>query len=207
MLIYIRVPFSYDSSVGGSIRNSKFIFSLSTSEYVYVIYYGESAIDPYGKEDLEHKLNYYLNPEEYKPSRNDYELEYFGLQYQPNFDRVYVSTKYTYLGGNYAVLKVYDAKSLNFLLTTNNDEQMLIFSGDYDLSFLEKYLDGYYENKEKCFSYNYMCNKYQDYIANKKFIFYDTYADDENDNYLLITGYEKIKNKIEKFFNSISKDI
>lgn len=201
-LIFTRLPFTHDNSVGGQIKNTDFVFNLSNN-YIYVLYYGEDAKDPYGNEDLNHKITYYLNPEEYEPIRDDYDSNYFGINYKPNFKRVYVSTEYTYLGGNYSILKVYDSKTLNFLLTTNNDETMHLFSSDYDVSFLSTYLNEYYENISQYHSIKeseYLCQKYGDYIQSKKFIFYNTYGDDEDTNYFFISGNDIIFEKVKSFF-------
>jgi hypothetical protein len=203
-LRYIRTPFSPDSSVGGQSKNSDFIFEL-TNDYIYVICYGDDPIDPYGQEELSHKLNYYLK--EFEPIRDDYNPEYFGVDYEPNLEKVYVSNEYTYYGGNYAVFKVYDAKTLNFLLTTNNETIMHIFSSDYDLTFLKSYLLEYYEffggieKQGKNGEYVYLCKKYKEYLMSKRFVFYSTYSDDEDDNFLFISGNTRIIEKVLKYFS------
>jgi len=148
-------------------------------------------------------LNYYLDPESYFPGRDSFYQAYFGADFVPNYKRVFASQFYQKLKipDDYTILKVFDAKTLNFFLSTDNDEQIHIFSSDYDISFLETFLDEYYYNKvydKNLKVHEYILEKYADYFATKKFIFYNTYADDEDDNYLLIS-----KNPIPKIFKGI----
>ena len=196
-----RLRFSKDRSVGGLRKESSKILRLS-GNYVYLLC-SDGCENPYSDELIQHKLNYYLDPESYFPGRDSFYQAYFGADFVPNYKRVFASQFYQKLKipDDYTILKVFDAKTLNFFLSTDNDEQIHIFSSDYDISFLETFLDEYYYNKvydKNLKVHEYILEKYADYFATKKFIFYNTYADDEDDNYLLIS-----KNPIPKIFKGI----
>ena len=199
-LITLRLFFSKNNSVGGLKEESNKIFELS-EDCVYLLC-SDGCENPYDDELINHKLDYYLDPTTYLPKRDDIYQSYFNTNFIPNFDRVFSSKFYQKyrIPEDYTILKIYDVKTLNFFLSVDNDEEIHIFSSDYDISFLETFLDDYYQNIEKYRSiktYEYVLDKHKDYIASKKFIFCDTYADDEDTNYLLITGNEVIFNKVK----------
>jgi len=195
----IRVPFYPNTNVGQYQEEIKYIFKLS-SDYIYVIC-SDGCEFPYDDELILHKIEYYLNPDEFYQINRSINLSFFPKDYKPNMDRLFSSNFYEKykIPDDYTVFRVNDSTTLNFLLTTNNDERMHIFSSDYDISFLSTYLDEYYQNISQYRSitkYEYIYKKYADYIQSKKFIFYDTYADDEDTNYLFsgnnITLFEKM---------------
>jgi len=188
-----RLPFCKNRSVGGLKKESNHIFELS-GDYVYLAC-SDGCENPYDDDLINHKIDYYLDSSTYMPDRNDSYLSYFNKNFIPNFDRLFDSKFYQKYGipDDYTILKIYDAKTLNFFLSVDNHEEIHIFSSDFDISFLTTYLDDYYLNIEKYRStktYEYVLQKYKDYIATKKFIFYDTYGDDEDNKYLLISDDE-----------------
>ena len=187
----IRLDFSKNRNVGGLKKEAEYIYRLS-SDYVYLLC-SDGCEKPYDDELIRHKIDYYFDMTTYIPQRNDEFQSYFDKDFIPNFDRVFSSNFYQKyrIPEDYTILKIYDVKTLNFFLSVDNDEEIHIFSSDYDISFLEIYLDEYYENIKEYHhikTYEYVLEKYKEYISSKKFIFYDTYADDENHNYLLISS-------------------
>lgn len=205
-LSFFRVPFGSDVSVGGNLEEAKLIFELAGG-CVYLEY------EPYYDEDnsfrqmMIEKLNYYCR---------DLKLKEYNCEFFENFTPKFQILDYNIYDINYnypsdhILIKVDDFKTFVFFLTTNEDDHLSIFSSDFDRAFFKTYLVDYYKNIEKyegMTSYQYILEKHKSYISQKAFIFYDTYADDENDNYLFITGNEKIKKMTEQFFSSIAKDI
>jgi len=193
-----RLIFSKNRSVGDLRKESSEILQLS-GNYVYLLC-SDGCENPYDDELIQDKLDYYLDPESYFPDRDISYQTYFDTDFVLNYKRVFSSQFYQKLRipNDYTILKVYDVKTLNFFLSVDNDEEIHIFSSDYDISFLETFLDEYYHNKiyeHTLKIYEYVLEKYTDYFATKNFIFYDTYADDEEDNYLFIS-----KNPIPKIF-------
>ena len=202
-LITTRLLFSHNESMGGLKKEATKIYELSEG-YVYLLC-SDGCEKPCDDEFIHHKLDYYLNPTTYVPKRDNAYRFYFGVDFRLKFDRIFSSIFYKKyrIPEDYTILKIYDIKTLNFFLSTNNEEEMHIFSSDFDQNFLKTYLDEYYQNLDKyrsMRSYEYILSKHGDYIAAKKFIFYDTYADDEDSRYLFITGNKKVYDNVVNFF-------
>ena len=189
----IRLEFTTNRSVGGLKEEASSIFNLSEN-YVYLLC-SDGCENPYDDELIQHKIDYYLDEMTYMPERDDNYQDYFNTDFIPNFDRIFSSSFYQKynIPTDYTILKIYDVKTLNFFLSVDNDEEIHIFSSDYDISFLKTYLNEYYQNIKNYYSIklsDYLLGKYRNYFISKTFIFYDTYEEDENHNYLFIGEME-----------------
>ena len=170
-LISFRVPFYPNISVGSSIEEAKFIFELSGGS-LYLLFEPHYDTEQSFESYMQERLNYYCKELNF----DEYNCDFF--------ENHELKFKALYQHKDYLVLLIDDFKTFVFFFTTNNDDYMSIFSSDFEESFLKTYTDEWGEWRYKCKMYEDVLEKHKNYIATKKFIFYDTYPDDEDENYL-----------------------
>ncbi len=194
-----RIPFYYTCNIGNNIEEARFIFELSNKS-LYLAYEPFYDEEQSFEDSINERFNYYCT----EIKEDEFNCDFF-KNHKLKFDILchHIDDIRYSSPTDYLLLKIEDFKTFVFFLTSSHDDFMSIFSSDFDENFLKTYLDEYYQNLDKyrsMTSHEYILSKHGDYIAAKKFIFYDTYADDEDDNYLFITGDKKVFNDVVGYF-------
>lgn len=190
-ITFTKLPIKFSEGEDNT-KLAKFIFSLFGDDF-YLVISGAGGIDDHiCSIDVQERLEY---NKDMRDSYGGEENNPYPKLSKPNYQVLCKCDHKKNKGFGYDILKVENVESLNFFFSTGGDDNDIsIFSNDYDVNFLSNI---WFEILEYCWKksddsgfkfYEYLYSKYPDYVKSKKFALVDTYGEDEDSNsYLFIS--------------------